>query len=187
VASSFFLSFFNLFLFFPWQFNATWHSVHRGLWLRQTCGMNVFWPASINARLAYPMMAPRSTRDTEIKKTYVQLQTNKFVRCCKNLTWFLTQLRKNKLHNVQVHRNITFNWLPKALWSLYTPPSLTVRNSTFCPHSVFTCFVWISKQTAILSLYSINWLVFITETESVYWAVRAESLNTGRFIFGFEG
>jgi len=24
--------------------------------------------------------------------------------------------------------------------------------------------VWISKQTAIISLYSINWLVFITET-----------------------
>jgi hypothetical protein len=27
------------------------------------------------------------------------------------------------------------------------------------------CFVWISKQTAIISLYSINWLVFITEME----------------------
>jgi len=34
------------------------------------------------------------------------------------------------------------------------------------------CFVWISEQTAIISLYSINWLVFITETECVYWAVR---------------
>ena len=31
--------------------------------------------------------------------------------------------------------------------------------------SVFICFVWISEQTAIISLYSINWLVFITETE----------------------
>jgi hypothetical protein len=31
------------------------------------------------------------------------------------------------------------------------------------------CFVWISEQTAIISLYSINWLVFITETECVYW------------------
>ena len=27
------------------------------------------------------------------------------------------------------------------------------------------CFVWISEQTAIISLYSINWLIFITETE----------------------
>jgi hypothetical protein len=42
--------------------------------------------------------------------------------------------------------------------------SLTFNNSTFCPHSVFMCFVWISEQTAIISLYSINWLVFITET-----------------------
>jgi hypothetical protein len=36
---------------------------------------------------------------------------------------------------------------------------------TFCPHSVFMCFVWIWEQTAISSLFSINWLVFITETE----------------------
>jgi len=34
--------------------------------------------------------------------------------------------------------------------------SLTVNNSTFCPHSVFMCFVWISEQTAIISLYSIS-------------------------------
>ena len=27
------------------------------------------------------------------------------------------------------------------------------------------CFVWIWEQTAIISLYNINWLVFITETE----------------------
>ena len=41
--------------------------------------------------------------------------------------------------------------------------SLTLNNSTFCPHSVFMCFVWISEQTAIISLYSINWLVFIRD------------------------
>jgi hypothetical protein len=54
-----------------------------------------------------------------------------------------------------------------AQWSLYVPPGLTFKISTFCPHSVFTCFVWISEQTAIISLYSINWLVFITETQCV--------------------
>jgi hypothetical protein len=48
--------------------------------------------------------------------------------------------------------------------------SLTFNNSTFCPHSVFMCFVWISEQTAIISLYNINWLVFITEPECVYCA-----------------
>ena len=46
--------------------------------------------------------------------------------------------------------------------SVYTPvvtictASLTFNNSTFCPHSVFMCFVCISEQTAIISLYSIN-------------------------------
>jgi hypothetical protein len=34
------------------------------------------------------------------------------------------------------------------------------------------CFVWIWEQTAIISLYIINWLVFITEMECVYCAVR---------------
>jgi hypothetical protein len=47
------------------------------------------------------------------------------------------------------------------------------------PHSVFMCFVWILEQTAIISLYNINWLVFflINETECVYCAVRTGSLN----------
>ena len=57
--------------------------------------------------------------------------------------------------------------------------SLTFNNSTFCPHSVFMCFVWIWEQTAIISLYSINWLVYITEI--VYFAVRTEYLNEVRF------
>ena len=55
--------------------------------------------------------------------------------------------------------------------------SLTLNNSTFCPHTVFICFVWISEQTAIISLYNINWLVFITETASVYCAVRTGCCN----------
>jgi hypothetical protein len=42
--------------------------------------------------------------------------------------------------------------------------SLTFNNSTFCPHSINMCFVWISEQTAIISLNNINWLIFITET-----------------------
>jgi len=36
-------------------------------------------------------------------------------------------------------------------------------------------FVWISEQTAVISLYSINWLVFIAEWESVCCAVRTGS------------
>ena len=36
--------------------------------------------------------------------------------------------------------------------------------------------MWISEQTAIISLYNINWLVCITETECVYCAVRTGCL-----------
>jgi len=39
--------------------------------------------------------------------------------------------------------------------------------------AVFMCFVRISEQTAIISLYSINRLSFITETERVYCGLRA--------------
>jgi hypothetical protein len=62
-------------------------------------------------------------------------------------------------------------------WLLYVPPGSTFTNSSFCPHSVFMCFVWISEQTAIISLYSVNLLVFVTEAGSVYCAVRTVSLN----------
>ena len=55
--------------------------------------------------------------------------------------------------------------------------SLTFSNSTFCPHTVFMCFVWISEQTAIISLYNVHWLVFITQTQCVYCAVRTGSLT----------
>ena len=41
--------------------------------------------------------------------------------------------------------------------------SLTLNSSTFCPHSVLMCFVWISEETAIISLFSVHWLGFITE------------------------
>jgi len=40
----------------------------------------------------------------------------------------------------------------------------------------FTCFVRLSEQTVSFALYIVNRLVFITEMESVYWAVRTESL-----------
>jgi hypothetical protein len=46
----------------------------------------------------------------------------------------------------------------------------------------FMCFVWISEQTVTFVWYIINRSVFIIETESVYSAVRTESLyNTDTF------
>ena len=62
-------------------------------------------------------------------------------------------------------RRITFRWI----LPLYSPvvticsAGLTFNNSTFCPHSEFMSSVWIWEQTAIISLYSINWLVCITK------------------------
>jgi hypothetical protein len=45
-------------------------------------------------------------------------------------------------------------------------------------------FVRISEQTAIFALYITEWMVFITEVESVYSAVRTEFLyKTIRFFF----
>jgi len=51
-------------------------------------------------------------------------------------------------------------------------------HSTFCPHSVFMCFVWIWEQTAIISLYSIDWLIFVTEIYSALCEVVMELENT---------
>ena len=45
------------------------------------------------------------------------------------------------------------------------------------------CSVWISEKTAIISLYSVKRLVFITETDFVYWAVRGECLYTIQLNF----
>jgi len=38
------------------------------------------------------------------------------------------------------------------------------------------CFVWISEQTAIISLYNINWLVFVMYTDGVLCEVGTEIL-----------
>jgi len=73
----------------------------------------------------------------------------------------------------------------KAQWLLLILPVLTLRTSTFCPHTVFMCFVWIPEQAAIISLYSINWLVFITEKGVVYCAVRTGCLNMIQVNFVF--
>jgi len=76
----------------------------------------------------------------------------------------------------------SINWLvciteTQCVYCAVRTEHLTFTNSTFCPHSVFMCFVWISEQTAIISLYSINWLVCITETECVYCAVRTAHIT----------
>ena len=75
--------------------------------------------------------------------------------------------RKIGILNIEVHKREV---------SAICTNILTFNNSTFCPYRVCMCFVWIWEQTAIISLYNIDWLVFITETESVYCAVRDKLL-----------
>jgi hypothetical protein len=41
------------------------------------------------------------------------------------------------------------------------------------------CFVWIWEQTVIISVYSINWLVDITESECIYCMVQTEHEISG--------
>jgi hypothetical protein len=49
------------------------------------------------------------------------------------------------------------------------------------------CFVRISEQTATFALYIVKRLVFITEVESVYSAVRTESVLYKQIGFVFKG
>jgi hypothetical protein len=49
------------------------------------------------------------------------------------------------------------------------------------------CFVQISEQTAIISLYSINWMAFITKLESVSSAVRTESIYKTDYLSSLKG
>ena len=73
--------------------------------------------------------------------------------------------------NLHGHRNeiVSFTCPLQTCLALHSPvvtictTSLTFSNSTFCPLNVFICFAWIWEQTAIISLYSINWLGFIRE------------------------
>jgi hypothetical protein len=58
---------------------------------------------------------------------------------------------------------------------------LTFRNSTFCPHSVFTCSAPMSLQRAIISLFSTDWLS--KSRRSVYCAVRTESYIYRLYIY----
>ena len=79
-----------------------------------------------------------------------------------------------------------------TLWDLYLTPSkpsghymyhqFNIQKFYVLPTRVFMCFVWVWEQTAIISLYSINWLVCITETESVYCAVRTGCLSKTDYV-----
>ena len=43
---------------------------------------------------------------------------------------------------------------------------INILNPAFRSHHIFMCFVWIPEDTAVISLYNINWLGFINKIES---------------------
>jgi hypothetical protein len=116
--------------------------------------------------------------------------------------WWWTDRLFNTEHILWTIKSVSLWYKPfRPQWSLYVPysghcmyrtvvtiytTSLTFNNSTFCPHSVFMYFVWISEKTGVISLHNFNWLVFITETVSVYCAVRTGSLCINQNLFAFK-
>ena len=65
-------------------------------------------------------------------------------------------------------------------------PSRFARAIRSAP-TVFICIVFMLEQTATSAPYNINWLVFITEMESVYCAVRTGSLNNVVCVSSLKG
>jgi hypothetical protein len=74
---------------------------------------------------------------------------------------------------VDLRTNSDYFTVQHQLTGFYNSDGVCLLRGTFCPHSEFVCFVWIWEQTEISSLYSINWLDYITEMECVYCAVRS--------------
>jgi hypothetical protein len=72
----------------------------------------------------------------------------------------------------------------KSLPKTFVPHCVCTNSLTltFYPHSAFMCFVWIWEQTAIISIYSFNWQIFIRESVIVYCAVRAEYILYGNYF-----
>ena len=57
------------------------------------------------------------------------------------------------------------HYMYRTVVTIYTA-SLTFTILRSAHTVVFICFVWISEQTAIIPLYNINWLLFVTETQN---------------------
>jgi len=61
---------------------------------------------------------------------------------------------------------------------LYVRPAFDIHKLYVLPtQRMYVSFVRITEQTATIALYSIKWLVFITEMQRVYCAVRIEFLQ----------
>jgi hypothetical protein len=71
----------------------------------------------------------------------------------------------------QILDMLTFQSLPAALHTT----RFNIKKF-YIVLTLYVCFAWLSEQRVSFALYICNRLVFITEVESVYSAVRTESL-----------
>ena len=90
----------------------------------------------------------------------------------------------SKTYNV--NKQVTYLHELKCNERLNVLPALSFTIPRSAHTAVFIYFVWIWKQTAIISLYNINWLVCITETECVYCEVRTGSSSLMQVNLGFK-
>jgi hypothetical protein len=72
---------------------------------------------------------------------------------------------RQKKKKIQWIRQIVRNLLKPTGYFMYQQ----VKHSEILngDYIAFMCFAWLSEQTVNFASYSINWLVFITEAESV--------------------
>jgi len=104
---------------------------------------------------------------TETECVYCAVRSTFYVLPTQCIYVFCLDLRTNSDYFIVQHWLVGFYNRRCVFTARY------VLHSMFSPHNVFMCFVWIWEQTAIISLYNNEWLVFITETECVYCAVRS--------------
>ena len=69
--------------------------------------------------------------------------------------WLLPSILCIIWFDILADSSLNCSYSTKAQWLLHVLPGLTFTNFMFCPHSIFMCFLWISEQTAVISLYSI--------------------------------
>ena len=89
-------------------------------------------------------------------------------------TTFCIDLRTNSEYFPIQHKVTSFYNRDLTLYSPVVTicnTSLTFNNSTFSPHSLFMFFQWNWEQRAIVSLYSIIWLDFITGFNTLKFSV----------------
>lgn len=113
-------------------------------------------------------------------------------RCTKNLTVNvcimtpkLWQRGKKRIEsNTDMSRTLSYSLSSRSCilifygWMvLYLPTALMLNISPFCPYSVLVCFILLLEQTLIISLISINRLIFVMVKCSVPFAVRTAFLN----------